>query len=85
MWCLECFWEHQGRVVLRKIRVYNQIFQDWVFLLYRHDKLLQIMNREGKAEVADAMTLLESKQYRLFIFCSDAIFTVVINGERKGR
>jgi hypothetical protein len=65
--------------------MHNQIFQDWEFLIDRHDKLRQILNREGKAEVADAMTLLESKQYPLFIFCSDAIFTAVINSERKGR
>jgi hypothetical protein len=83
MWCLKCFWEHQGRVFLRG-RIHNQVFQDWEFLLDRHDKLL-ITNRKGKAEVADAMTLLESKQYPLLIFCSDAISTAVINGERKGR
>jgi hypothetical protein len=44
---------------------------------------MQILNREDKAEVADAMTLLESKQYPLFIFCSDAIFIDVIDSERK--
>ena len=49
------------------------------------DKLLQILNSEEKAEVADAMTLLESKQYPLFIFCSGATSTAVINSERKGR
>jgi hypothetical protein len=50
-----------------------------------HDELLQILNREDKAEVAEAMTLPESKQYPLFIFCSDAIFTAIIDSERKGR
>jgi hypothetical protein len=84
MWCLKCFREHEWRVVLRE-RIHNQIFQDWEFLIDRHDKLLQILNGEGKAEVADAMTLLESKQYPLFIFCSGVIFTAVINSEWKGR
>jgi hypothetical protein len=81
---LECFREHQGRVVLQW-RVHNQVLQDREFLIDCDEKLLQILNREDKAEVADAMTLLESKQYPLFIFCSDAIFTAVIDSERKGR
>jgi hypothetical protein len=84
MWCLKCFREHQWRVVLPE-RIHNQKFQDWEFLIDRHDKLLQLLNREGKAEVADAMTLLESKQYPLFILCSDTISTAVFNGEWKGR
>jgi hypothetical protein len=39
------------------------------------DKLLQIPSREDKADVADAMTLLESKQYPPFVFCGGAIST----------
>jgi hypothetical protein len=57
---LKCFREHQGRVVLQR-RLYNQVFQDREFLIDCHDKHLQILNREDEAEVADAMTLLESK------------------------
>ena len=81
---LKCFWEHQDRAVLRP-RVYNQVFQDREFLIDCHRKLPQILNRESKAEVTDAMTLLKSKQYSLFIFCSDAISTAVVDSERKGR
>jgi len=60
MWCLKCFWEHHVRVVLQW-RVHNQVFQDREFVIDCHDKLLQILNREDKAEVANAMALLESK------------------------
>jgi hypothetical protein len=42
-------------------RLHDQVFQDREFFIDCHDKLLQIMNRGDKAEVADAMTLLESK------------------------
>jgi hypothetical protein len=62
------------------------MFQDREFLVDCHDKPPHIPNRKEEAEVADAMTLLESKQYPLFILCSDTIiFTAVINSERKGR
>jgi hypothetical protein len=83
MWCLKCFREHQDRADLRW--VHNQVFQDREFPVDCHDELLQIQNRQGKAEVAEAMALLESEQYRLFIFCGDATLTAVINSERKGR
>jgi hypothetical protein len=59
--------------------IHNQVFQGWEFPIECLDKLLQILNREVKAEAADAMTLLEGKQYPLFIFCSDAIFTGAID------
>jgi hypothetical protein len=65
--------------------VHNQVFQDREFPIDCHDKRLQIPNREDKADVADAMTLLESKQYPPFIVCGDTITTDVVNGERKGR
>jgi hypothetical protein len=65
------------------ISIHNQVFQDREFLIDCHDKRLQIRNREDKAEVADAMSLLESEQYPLFIFCGDANCTTVINSERK--
>jgi hypothetical protein len=81
---LKSFREHQDRADVHR-RVHNQVFQDWKFPVDCHDKLLQIPDRKEKAEVADAMTLLESTQYPLFIFCSDAIFAAVINSERKGR
>jgi len=81
---LKCFREHQGCVVIQW-RIHNQVFQDREFLIDCHNKLPQILNREVEAEVADAMTLLESKQYLLFSFCSDTFFTAVINSERKGR
>jgi hypothetical protein len=84
MWCLKCFRKSQDRDVLPR-SIHNQIFQDGEFFVDCHDKLLQILNREDKAEVADAMTLLESKQYPLFIFCSDAIITGIINSEREVR
>jgi hypothetical protein len=58
---LKCFREHQGRAV-RRLRPHNKVFQDREFLIDCHDKLPQILNREAKAEVADAMTLLEGKQ-----------------------
>jgi hypothetical protein len=83
MWCLKIFREHQGRAVEVRPRAHNQIFQDREFLIDCLDELPQILNWEGKAEVADAMTLLESKQYPLFIFCGDAIVSV-IDSERKG-
>src|SRR5580698_8511843 len=83
MWCLKCSWGPQWRVVIQW-RVHNQVFQDREFLIDCHNKSTQILNREDKAEVADAMTLLESKQYPLFISCSDAIFIDVIDSERKG-
>jgi hypothetical protein len=81
---LKCFRKHQGRIFQYRRRQ-NQVFQDRESLIDCYDKLPQILNREAKAEVTDAMTLLESKQYPFFIFCSDAIFTVVINSEWKRR
>jgi hypothetical protein len=41
--------------------VHNQVFQDREFLIDCHDDSMQIRNRDDKAEVTDAMTLLESK------------------------
>ena len=84
MWCLKCFREHQDRAVLRP-RIHNQVFQDREFHIDCHNKLPQILNTGGKAEVADAMTLLKSKQDSLFIFCSDAISTAVIDSKGKKR
>ena len=46
------------------------------------------MNRKEKAEVADAFTLLESKQNpssSSAVNASDAIFAAIINSEWKGR
>jgi hypothetical protein len=80
---LKCFWEHQDRAVLRQW-VHNQVFQNWEFPVDCHGEILQILSRESKAEVAEAITLLERKQYPLFIFCSDTIFNDVIDSERKG-
>jgi len=37
-----------------------------------------------KIPVADGITLLKSKCYPLFVVCSDAIFTEVIDNELKG-
>ena len=49
----------RGCIVLQR-RVQNQVFQDREFLIDCHNKLPQILNREDKAEVADAMTMLKS-------------------------
>jgi hypothetical protein len=39
-----------------------------------------------KADATDTITLLESKDYSLFIFCGDvAIFVEVVEDEWKGR
>jgi hypothetical protein len=84
MWCLECFREHQGRGILSR-KLHNQVFQDWEFPVNCHNKLPHILNREDKAEVADAMTLLESERYPLFIIWGDAVITAVINSEWKKR
>ena len=43
------------------------------------------MNTQLKVPVADEITLLKSIYYLLFIACSDAIFTEVIDNELKGR
>jgi len=41
---------------------HNQVFQYWEFPIDCHGKLLQIPDsREAKAEVADTITLVESK------------------------
>jgi len=40
--------------------MHNQVLQDREFLIDCHNKLPQILNREDKAEVADAMTMLKS-------------------------
>jgi hypothetical protein len=65
----------------------QQVFQNLEFPVDFHDKLMQLLNKVGKADVADAMTLLTSKQYSFFIFCGDIAFILnpVINRERKGR
>jgi len=64
--------------------VHNQVFQDREFLIEYLNQPPQILNREEKAEVADAMALLESKAISLLIFCSDAMLTAVVDGKRKG-
>ena len=84
MWCLKCSRKRQGRITLRH-RPHDHVFQGWMFLHNAHEeeKLLQFQNRHPEA---DAITLLESKGYPLFIFCADiAVFTIVINNEWKGR
>jgi hypothetical protein len=61
----------------------DQAFQDWIFLFDGHDKLLQIRNRHLKAGMTDAITLLESGDCFLFIFCSDVtIFDIEWEGRR---
>jgi len=83
MWGLKCFAEHQGGAALH-LRYHDQVLKDWEFPINCHDKIPQFPEREKKAEVADAIALLESKHYRIFIFCSDAIFVGVIDSEREG-
>ena len=46
-------------------------------ILYDHDPTCH--------PVCRAITFLESKQKSPFVFCSDAIFTLVIDNEQKGR
>jgi len=81
---LKCIREYQGRA-FRVPRSQNKVFQVWEFIIDCHDKLPQNPKGEAKAEVADAMTLLESKHYPLFIFCSDAVVTDIVDDEREGR
>ena len=83
MWCLKCFWEHQGRVVLQW-RVHNQVFQDREFLIDCHDKLLQILNREDKSRAGRDDAARERRNIPSLIFCSDAIFIDVIDDEPEG-
>jgi hypothetical protein len=87
MRCLKCFRKHQGRTLVFHRRHHNQVLQHWIFLVDDHDELLQIRNRDLKApDAPDAITLPKSKDYFLFIFCSDdPIFVRVIDDERERR
>jgi len=83
MWCLEWLRKHQDCTRISIQSVQNQVFQDQIFLIDGHGELLQTQTRHPKADAADAITLLESKNYCFFIFCSDVVFTDVINDEWK--
>jgi hypothetical protein len=84
---LKCSRKHQGWITPRH-RPHDHVFQDRIFLHNGHEeeKLLQFRNRHPEADAANAVTLLESEGYPLFIFCADiVVFTIVINNEWKGR
>jgi hypothetical protein len=46
---------------------------------------MQARNRYPKADTADPITLLEGKQYALFIFWGDVGKLIVIDDKWKGR
>ena len=63
-----------------------QEFEDWTFLIYGHDKLLNNRTDTGKADATDAFMLLESKDYSLFgCFGELTRFVSVTDDEWKGR
>ena len=85
LWCLKGRRKNQVSVVLRRSHDI-QHFQDREFIVYGCDELLQTRSRHPKGDAAHAITVLECKQYSLFIFWGEVvIFVVVINNEGKGR
>jgi hypothetical protein len=84
MWRLKCLGEHQGRTRVPRPTPDNQVFQDRIFLFHGHNELLQIRNTHPKADTVDVTALLKSKDYLLFICCSEVLmFVNVINDERE--
>jgi hypothetical protein len=83
MWCLKCLRKyHDLTPLLRPTQRDNQVFQGWIFPFDDRDKLLRIRNKNPKADTTDAMTLVESQDCSLFIFCGDdTIFFKVIDDE----
>src|SRR6266446_7921330 len=49
MWCSKRLGKYQGCTRIPDRRRYNQVFQDWIFLVDGHDDLLQIWNRHHTA------------------------------------
>src|SRR6266851_446406 len=85
MWCFKRRGKYQASVVFGDSADLQEC-QDWKFVVYGRDDLLQTCNRHQKADAAHAITVLERKQYSLFIFCGEVVIPViVINNERKGR
>jgi hypothetical protein len=85
MWCLKRFGKFQDRTFVLKPRHDDQILQDRKFLIDGHDELLQISSRQVKTDATDAITLPESKDGSLFIFCGDVRVVKLIDDEWKGR
>ena len=87
MWGLKCFRKCEGRSVLLQ-RLYNQVFQYRIFLVDGRYELLKIRGTYLKTDATDAITLFKSKDYSLFVSCSNfpASFWVrVLDDERKRR
>jgi hypothetical protein len=51
----------------------NQVFQDWIFLVDGRDEPLEIRSRQLKADTMDAITLPESQDCSLFLFCGEVM------------
>jgi hypothetical protein len=88
MWCLKCFWTHQDCTDVLIWNPDKQAFEDWILLIHGRDELPLTRNRHAdvKADAKDAFTLLESKDYPLFVICGDvATFLIIVNDEWKGR
>ena len=86
MWCLKCSWKSQDHIIVVKRKRDIQVFEDWIFVVHGHDKLLQNCTGTVKANAADAITMFESKDYSFFVFCGElTIIPKVADDEWKGR
>jgi hypothetical protein len=80
---LKCFGKCEDYIAFLNRSLDNQVFQDWIFLIHGHDELLHLCH---KADTGNAITMLKSEDYLLFIFCGDVTtFPKVIEDEWEAR